>query len=177
MKEKSRPTILTSLQIDIQAALARNGNIVKSPQDNENSKIYPEVQCEKMIEKNFPTTRSHSYPPASLGTPVGLTVVKVHVLFLDFSRRRLLFHSTKPNLFPPTILTDIASVRHAPALQVPLLNAANDIHAQLPILLQRILPMGGNGIAQGQISRDAVDHHLAHLVVLARVGVDVLHPP
>ena len=37
--------------------------------------------------------------------------------------------------------------------------------------------MRRDGIAQGQVSRDAVDHHLAHLVVLARVRVDVLHPP
>ena len=60
---------------------------------------------------------------------------------------------------------------------MPLLNAANDIHTQLPILLQRVLPVRGNRIAQRQVSCHAVDHHFAHLVVFARVCVDVLHTP
>ena len=114
---------------------------------------------------------------ASLGTPIGLTVVEIHVLVFDLSHRAMLFHRTKPNLLPPTILADISSVGHTPALQMPLLNAANDIHTQLPILLQRVLPVRGNGIAQGQVPRDAVDHHLAHRIVFARVCVNVLHPP
>ena len=37
--------------------------------------------------------------------------------------------------------------------------------------------MRRDSIAQGQVSCDAVDHHLAHLVVFARVCVDVLHTP
>ena len=104
-------------------------------------------------------------------------MVEIHVLVFDISHRALSFHRTKPNLLPPTILADVSSVGHTPALQVPLLNAANDIHTQLPILLQRVLPVRGDGIAQGQVPRDAVDHHLAHLIVFARVRVDVLHPP
>ena len=60
---------------------------------------------------------------------------------------------------------------------MPLLNAANDIHTQLPILLQRVLPVRRDSVAQGQVSCDAVDHHLAHLIVFARVCVDVLHTP
>ena len=32
-------------------------------------------------------------------------------------------------------------------------------------------------VAQSQVSRDAVDHHLAHLIVFARVRVDILYPP
>ena len=104
-------------------------------------------------------------------------MVEIHVLFLDFSIRSLLFHSTKSNLFPPAVLADVSGVGHTPALQMPLLDAANDVDAQLPILLKRVLPVRGDRIAQGQVSRDAADHHLAHQVVLARVGVDVLHPP
>ena len=104
-------------------------------------------------------------------------MVEIHVLVFDLSHRAMLFHRTKPNLLPPTVLADISSVGHAPALQVPLLNAANDIHTQLPILLQRVLPVCGDGIAQGQVPRDAVDHHLAHRIIFARVCVDVLHPP
>ena len=34
--------------------------------------------------------------------------------------------------------------------------------------------MRGDGVAERQVSGDAIDHHLAHLVVLAGVGVDVL---
>lgn len=60
---------------------------------------------------------------------------------------------------------------------MPLLNAANDIHTQLSILLQRVLPVRRDGIAQRQVSCNAVDHHLAHLIVFARVCVDVLHTP
>ena len=60
---------------------------------------------------------------------------------------------------------------------MPLLNAANDIHTQLPILLQRVFPVRRDSIAQGQVPCDAVDHHLAHLIVFARVCVDVLHTP
>ena len=37
--------------------------------------------------------------------------------------------------------------------------------------------MRRDSITQRQVSRDAVDHHLAHLIVLAGVCVDVLHPP
>ena len=102
-------------------------------------------------------------------------MVKVHVFFFDL--RRSLFHSTKSSLFPPTILADVSSIGHTPALQVPLLNAANDVHTQLPVLLQRILPVRRDSVAQRQISCDAADHHLAHLIVFARVRVDVLHAP
>ena len=84
----------------------------------------------------------------TLRTPVGLAVVKIHVLVFDISHRQTLFHSTKPNLLPPTILADVSSVGHTPALQVPLLNAANDIHTQLSILLQCVLPVRRNSIAQ-----------------------------
>lgn len=104
-------------------------------------------------------------------------MIEIYILFLDFSLRSLFFHSTKSNLFPPAVLADVSGIRHAPALQMPLLDAANDVDAQLPILLERVLPVRGDGIAQGQVSRDAVDHHLTHQIVLARVGVDVLHPP
>lgn len=128
-------------------------------------------QCEK-----FPHPFS-SNPPGTLGTPVSLTVVKIHVLVFDFGHRHSLCHSTKPNFLPPTILADVSSVGHTSALQVPLLNAANDIHTQLPVLLQRILPVRRDSIAQCQVSCDAVDHHLAHLIVFARVCVDVLHTP
>ena len=60
---------------------------------------------------------------------------------------------------------------------MPLLNATNDIHTQLPILLQSVFPVCRNGIAQSQVSCDAANHHLAHLIVIARVRVDVLDPP
>ena len=125
--------------------------------------------------------RSHRtvllHPQVTLGTAIGLTVVKIHVLVFDIRHRHTLFHSTKPNLFSPPVLTDVPSVGHTPALQVPLLNTANDINAQLPILLQSVLPVRRDSIAQRQVSRDAVDHHLAHLIVLARVCIDVLDPP
>ena len=64
-----------------------------------------------------------------------MTMIEIHVLLLDISSRSLPFHSTEPNLFPPTILADVTSVGHTPALQMPLLNAANDIHTQLSVLL------------------------------------------
>lgn len=35
--------------------------------------------------------------------------------------------------------------------------------------------MGGDGVGEGEVAGDAADHHLAHGVVLVRVGVDVLH--
>ena len=60
---------------------------------------------------------------------------------------------------------------------MPLLNAANDVHTQLPVLLQCVLPVRRDSIAQCQVSCDAADHHLAHLIVFARVRVDVLHAP
>ena len=104
-------------------------------------------------------------------------MLKIHVLVFDLSHRDSLLHSTESNLLPPPILTDVSSVGNTPTLQVPLLNAANDVHTQLPILLQRVLPMRRDRIAQGQVSRDAIDHHFAHLIVFARVCVDVLHPP
>ena len=117
-------------------------------------------------------------PSTSSGTtPIGLTVVNIHVLVFDISHRNPLFHRTESDLLPPTILTDVPGIGHTPALQVPLLDTANDVHTQLSILLQRILPVRRDGITQGQVSRHAADHHLAHLVVFARVGVDVLHPP
>lgn len=106
-----------------------------------------------------------------------MAVIEIHVLILDISSRGFPFHSTKPNLFPSAILADVSSVGHTPALQVPLLNAANDIHTQLSILLQRVLPMRRDRVAQSQVSRDAIDHHLAHLIIFARVRVDILYPP
>ena len=117
-----------------------------------------------------------SHPSTSSGTPIGLTVVNIHVLVFDISHRDPFFHSTEPDLLPPTVLTDVPGVGHTPALQVPLLNAANDVHTQLSIFLQRVLPVRRDGITQGQVSRDAADHHLAHLIIFARVRVDVLHP-
>lgn len=118
-----------------------------------------------------------SHPRASSGTPVSMAAIEIHVFFLDISSRGLPFHSTKPNLLPPAILANVSGVGHAPALQMPLLNAADNIHTQLPILLQRVLPMRRDGVAQSQVSRDAVDHHLAHLIVFTRVRVDILYPP
>ena len=91
---------------------------------------------------------SSFHPPVTLRTPVGLTVVKIHILVFDFSRRHTLFHGTKPDLLPPTILADISGVGHTPALQVPLLNAANDIHTQLTVFLQCVLPVRRDSIAQ-----------------------------
>ena len=128
------------------------------------------------MKKKFPHPFS-SYPPVTLGTPVGLAVVQIHVLVFDIGHGHSLFHGAESDLLPAPILANVPSVGHAPALQVPLLNAANDVHAQLPILLQRVLPVRGDRVAQRQVSRDAVDHHLAHLVVFARVRVDVLHAP
>lgn len=104
-------------------------------------------------------------------------MVKIHILVFDLVHRHPLFHSAKSNLLPPTILADVSGVGHTPALQVPLLNAPDDIHTQLPVLLQRVLPVRRDRVAQRQVPRDAVDHHLAHLIVFARVRVDVLHTP
>ena len=104
-------------------------------------------------------------------------MVEINILIFDLGHRNPLFHSTKPDLLPSTVLADVSCVGDTPALQVPLLDTANDIHAQLSVLLQRVLPVRRDGIAQSQISCDAADHHLAHRIVLARVRVDVLHPP
>lgn len=57
---------------------------------------------------------------------------------------------------------------------MPLLDAPDDVHAQLPVLLQRVLPVHGDGVGQRQEARHGADHHFSHLIVLARVGVDVL---
>lgn len=141
-------------------------------------KASKDIHRNQREQREKPPHSSSSHPPVvTLRTPVGLTVVKIHILVFDFSRRHTLFHSTKPNLLPPTILADISGVGHTPALQVPLLNAANDIHTQLTIFLQCVLPVRGDSIAQRQVSCDAVDHHLAHLIIFARVCIDVLHTP
>lgn len=125
------------------------------------------------LYRHFP-----SYPRAVSGTPISsMAAIEIHVFLFDISSRRLPFHSTKSNLIPPTILANVSSVGHTSALQMPLLNATDDIHTQLPVLLQRVLPMRRDGVAQSQVSRDAVDHHLAHLIVFARVRVDILYPP
>ena len=58
---------------------------------------------------------------------------------------------------------------------MPLLNTPNNIHTQLSILLQRVLPMRRNSIRQRKISRNGIHHHLAHFVVFGGVGVDILH--
>lgn len=58
---------------------------------------------------------------------------------------------------------------------MPLLDTPDDIDAELAILLERVLPVFGDGVAEGEVACDAADHHLAQLVVLLRVGVDVLH--
>lgn len=118
-----------------------------------------------------------SHPSVTLRTPVGLAVVKIYVLVFDFSHGHAFFHRTESSLFPPTILADVSGIGHTPALQVPLLNAANDVHTQLPVLLQCVLPVRRDSIAQCQVSCDAADHHLAHLIVFTRVRVDVLHAP
>lgn len=152
----------------------RNESILNTSARQRASKDIPRNQREQCERPRHPPS---SHPPVSLGTPVGLTMVKIHVLVFDLRHRHSFFHSTKPNLLPPAILTDVSGIGHTPALQVPLLNAANDIHTQLPILLQRVLPVRRDSVAQGQVSCDAVDHHLAHLIVFARVCVDVLHTP
>lgn len=183
VKEKvTRPMILTWLfQIDRCTGNTRRQKVASAPpsQETRASKGYVQKSTRALGEKrkkNVPHPFA-SYRPVNLGTPVGLTVVKIHVLIFDFGHRHSLFHSTKSNLLSSAVLADVSSVGDTPALQVPLLNAANDVHTQLPILLQRVLPMRWDSVAQRQVSCDAVDHHLAHLVVFARVCVDVLYPP
>ncbi len=111
---------------------------------------------------------------------IDLTPTRTRVfLLLDLIRHRMsLLHRRKAKLtlLPPTILTRIPRIRDAPALQMPLLNTPNDIHTQLPILLQRILPMLRDRIAECQIARDRIDHHFAHEIILARIRIHILHP-
>lgn len=57
---------------------------------------------------------------------------------------------------------------------MPLLDTPYNINAQLPILLQRVLPVCRDCVAEGEEARDAADHHFAHFVVGGGVGVDVL---
>lgn len=78
---------------------------------------------------------------------------------------------------PAPIDAGVPRVGHLASLEVPLLDTPDDIHTQLTILLQSVGPMFGDAVGQGQIAGDAPDHHLAHHVILVRVGVDVLHPP
>ena len=59
---------------------------------------------------------------------------------------------------------------------MPLLNAPDDVHAKLAVLLQRVLPMLRYRIRQGQIPRHGPHHHLTQLVVLLRIRIHVLHP-
>lgn len=116
-------------------------------------------------------------------TTIDLTPIRAHILLIllfDMIRHRaplLHIREAKFTVLPSAILTRIPRIRHRPPLQMPLLDTPNDIHAQLPVLLQRILPMLRNRIAERQIARNGIDHHLAHLIVLARVRVHVLHPP
>lgn len=101
------------------------------------------------------------------------------LLLLNLIRHRMpLLHHRKAQLTlpPPPILTRIPRIRHAPPLQMPLLNAPNNIDTQLPIFLQRVLPMLRDRVAERQIARDRIHHHLAHGIILARVGVHILHP-
>ena len=60
---------------------------------------------------------------------------------------------------------------------MPLLNTPNDIHSQLAIIPQRLLPMRRNLLPERQIARHAPDHHLAHNIILFRIRINVLHPP
>lgn len=111
---------------------------------------------------------------------IHLTPICTRLLLpLNLIRHRMsLLHHRKAQLTlpPPTILTRISGIRHTPALQMPLLNAPNNIDAQLPILLQRVLPMLRDRVAERQVARDRIHHHLAHGIILARVGVHILHP-
>lgn len=113
---------------------------------------------------------------------IDLTPIRANTIFLLLNlirHRTPLLHIRKAKLsmLPSTILTRIPRIRHRPPLQMPLLNTPNDIHTQLPILLQRILPMLRNRIAQRQKPRDRIHHHLAHQIILARIRIHILHPP
>jgi hypothetical protein len=59
---------------------------------------------------------------------------------------------------------------------VPLLNAPYDIHRQLPVLLQRVLPVRGDLIREREVASHRAHHHLAHGVVVVGIAVDVLYP-
>ena len=85
------------------------------------------------------------------------------------------YHIRKPNLLPAPLLTQIPHIGHTPPFQMPLLDTPNDIHRQLPILLQGVLPVCGDCVRERQVARHGADHHLPHLVVLRGIAVDVLH--
>lgn len=111
----------------------------------------------------------------------GLALV---LLLLDTARhlpriptdlRLSLHHIREPDFLPASLLAQISHIGNAPALQMPLLDTPNDVHAELPVGLQCVFPVRGNGVRQRQITCHGSDHHFAHFVVLACVGVDVLH--
>lgn len=114
-------------------------------------------------------------------TPIYLTPCPTIFFFLlDMLSHAVSFlHSTKPQFrtLPPPILTRISRIRHIPPFQMPLLNTPNNVHAQLPILLERILPMLRDRIPQRQIARNTANHHLAHGIILTGIRIHILHPP
>ena len=60
---------------------------------------------------------------------------------------------------------------------MPMLDAADDVDAQLPIVLECVFPVRRDFVRKGEQTGDAPDHHLAHFIVCACVGIDVLYPP
>ena len=59
---------------------------------------------------------------------------------------------------------------------MPLLNTPDNIDRQLPVLLQRLLPMRRDLLRQRQIPRHAPDHHLPHRVIFLCIRIHILHP-
>ena len=118
------------------------------------------------------------------GTPVDLTAI--HALFLllllnMFRHTTPILHLTEPRFTLPSpplrSHARISRIRHTPPFQMPLLNTPNNIHTQLPILLQRILPMLRDRITESQESRNTIHHHLPHDIILVRIRIYILHPP
>ncbi len=71
----------------------------------------------------------------------------------------------------------VPGVGDGAGLEVPLLDAADDVEGELAVAAQRFRPVVRDRVRERQEARDAAHHHLAHHVVVVGVGVDVLHPP
>ncbi len=74
-----------------------------------------------------------------------------------------------------SILTAVSDVGDAALFDVPLLNGADDVDGELTVALEGRRPVGGDLVGGGQLTCNGRDQHLAHLVVLIGLGVDVLN--
>lgn len=90
-----------------------------------------------------------------------------------FHRVSLPLDGTKSALGLPSTAA-FSEVWDAALLEIPLLDRADNVDGQLTIALECLGPVGGDLVAGRELAGDRGHEHLAHLVVLVGLGVDVL---